>query len=54
MQYNDTKHNTEHCYAKCPLMLSVIYKPCILIDVILNVIMLSVVAPFERVQAQFV
>jgi hypothetical protein len=52
MQYNDTKHNTEHFYAKCPLMLSVIY--CILIDFMLNVIMLSVVAPFERVPAQFV
>jgi hypothetical protein len=54
MQYNHTKQNTKHCYAECPLMLSVIYKPCILIDVMLNVITLSVVAPFEMVQAQFV
>jgi hypothetical protein len=44
-QQNDTKHNAQQCCAECPVMLSVKYKPCMLRDVMLNVIMLSVVAP---------
>ncbi len=39
------KHTAEHCYAKCQVMLSVIYKPCVLSDVMLNIIMLNVVMP---------
>jgi hypothetical protein len=43
MQHNDTRHNAEYCYAERPLMPSVIYKYCMLSDVMLNVIMLRVV-----------
>jgi len=46
-----TQHNAEHCYAHCWLcpekfMLSVTYKPFMLSDIMMNVVMLNV--PYDK------
>jgi len=50
IQYNDTQHNAERCYAEChsclvPFMMCVINKPFILDANMLNALMPSVVVP---------
>ncbi len=50
IHHNYTQHNAEYCYAECLVCslsskLSVKYKPFMLSDIMLSVIILNVVAP---------